>query len=47
MKTKMINTIIKYTTTITLAGLAANVMSGTVNPYNYSVFKNAINDKNG
>jgi len=38
------NTIIKLTTAISLISIATSTMAATVNPYNYSVFENAIND---
>lgn len=38
------NTIIKLATAISLIGIATSTMAATVNPYDYSVFKNAIND---
>ena len=37
------NTIIKITTAISLIGIATSTMAATVNPYDYTVFENAIN----
>lgn len=44
MKTKTINTIVKYAVALGFASVTATAMAATVNPYNYSVFENAIND---
>ena len=44
MKKKQISKIIQYGITLSLIGAAASAMAATVNPYDYSVFKNAIND---
>ena len=44
MKTKTMNTAIKNTAAFGLACIATSVMAASVNPYNYSVFENAIND---
>ena len=38
------NTLMKYTVALSLAGSVASAVADTVNPYDYSVFENAIND---
>lgn len=44
MNKKTMNTLIKCTVALGLVGSVANAVADTVNPYNYSVFKNALND---
>ena len=41
---KIKNTLIKYTAALSIIGIATNAMADTVNPYNYTVFEDAIND---
>lgn len=44
MNKKFMNTIMQCTLAFSFAGSIGNAVAATVNPYNYSVFENAIND---